>query len=277
MLANSLISKPVVILLATYNGACYLEEQIESLFLQTYNDFVIVAHDDGSTDGTVPILRKYVERFPDKFYFIDDGIATGSAQNNFYHLMSLCDFDFAFFCDQDDYWHKDKLSTFLGVFPADHQEPTVVYGDLEVVDEGLNLISHSMWEFQRTGPTLARDLKTLACRNPVTGCCMAINRGVKKILYTTPDSIMHDWWIALLVKKHNGNLIALSIPLVKYRQHDSNQVGAQPNGFRMYLVKILNIREALSAQLEVYKMSKSLSVYPNFFVFLYYKVKALLC
>ncbi len=277
MSEDPLISNPVVILLATYNGASYLEEQVESLFLQTYIDFVIVAHDDGSTDGTVSILRKYVERYPGKFYFIDDGIVTGGAQNNFYHLMSLCDFDYAFFCDQDDYWHKDKLLTFLGVFPAAHQEPTVVYGDLEVVDEDLNLISHSMWELQRTGPKLTKELKILACRNPVTGCCMAINRAVKEILYITPDSMMHDWWIALLVKKHNGNLVALSIPLVKYRQHDSNQVGAQASGFRMYLVKILNFREAISAQLEVYKMSKSLSVYPNFIVFLYYKVKALLC
>ena len=52
------------ILLATYNGERFLREQLDSLFMQTYGDFKIIAHDDGSTDGTLEILKEYQEKFP---------------------------------------------------------------------------------------------------------------------------------------------------------------------------------------------------------------------
>ena len=60
------------ILLATYNGERFLREQLDSLFMQTYDDFKIIAHDDGSTDGTLEILKEYQEKFPGKLKIIED-------------------------------------------------------------------------------------------------------------------------------------------------------------------------------------------------------------
>jgi glycosyltransferase involved in cell wall biosynthesis len=279
MISKLTFKSRVVILLATYNGAKHISELLDSLLSQTYKDFVIVAHDDGSQDGTVEILKKYESQYCDFLYILDDGISCGGAKNNFAHLLSSVEFDYGFFCDQDDVWKEDKVSRFIKLLDGhDNNIPCVVYSDLIVVDESLNVISPSMWSYQNTGTYVTSNIKFLGCRNSVTGCSMAFNYSAAK-LFNCSDSnsvVMHDWWMALLVLSNNGIILPIEAGLTLYRQHDSNEVGAE--NFSLYVVfrKILTIRKFIETQISVYAMSKKLSVYAGPFDFLYWKCKSLL-
>ncbi len=80
--------KKIYILLATYNGEKYLREQLNSLFKQSYSNWVLWVHDDNSKDNTIEILRSYSDKFPDKIKFLDDNFSTGGAKENFSYLLN---------------------------------------------------------------------------------------------------------------------------------------------------------------------------------------------
>ena len=98
----------IAVLMATYNGETYLEAQIESLLKQTYRDFIVYAHDDGSKDKTMQVLEKYVEQYPDKFRLLRYA-ALKSAKKNFFSLLKKVEADYYMFCDQDDIWLPEKI------------------------------------------------------------------------------------------------------------------------------------------------------------------------
>ena len=140
----------VYILLASYNGHAYIREQIESLLTQSYPFVKIVLSDDGSSDGTDKILDEYAEKHPDKVTHYRSGERFGCAQNHFMHLLgAFQDAPYIMFCDQDDVWHKDKVSNTLQVMrQLENGEPVpvLVHTDLRVVDDTLQEISPSFWK-----------------------------------------------------------------------------------------------------------------------------------
>ena len=77
----------VYILMATYNGEKYLREQLDSLFNQTYQEWVLWIHDDNSIDSTELIINEYVDRYPDKIIYLNDGVRCGGAKENFSYLL----------------------------------------------------------------------------------------------------------------------------------------------------------------------------------------------
>ena len=100
----------VEILLATYNGARFLREQIDSILAQDYGNIRVLARDDGSSDGTVEILHQYAKRFPGRFRVMPSSAPTGSAKNNFLLLMKASTADYVCFADQDDVWLPAKVT-----------------------------------------------------------------------------------------------------------------------------------------------------------------------
>src|SRR5271156_5979852 len=94
----------VEVLLATYNGARFLREQLDSILAQDYGNFRVLARDDGSSDETVEILVQYAEDFPDRVRVMPAGIATGNPQSNFLLLMRASTAEYVCFADQDDVW-----------------------------------------------------------------------------------------------------------------------------------------------------------------------------
>ncbi|MFN4244894.1 MAG: glycosyltransferase [Brevinematia bacterium] len=103
----------VEILLATYNGAKYLSELLDSIVNQTYKNIRILIHDDGSTDETRNIIKEYTQRYPDKITFIDDGVKTNGSTWNFEHLMKFSTAERIMFADQDDVWLPEKVEISL--------------------------------------------------------------------------------------------------------------------------------------------------------------------
>ena len=232
-----MVSSPkIAILLATHNGETYLDEQLESLVAQDYSDWMILARDDGSSDRTVECLERWATREPRLQLLPPSEHPSGAASQNFSVLLEAAlDTSAELFCccDQDDVWHPQKLSVLsqsleLIETGADGRKlPSLVHSDLEVVDKTLNPIHPSFVQRMGLSPASEADACRLLSKNEVTGCAMIFNRALLEQVVPIPDqAIMHDWWIAVIAA-YVGVLRFVSEPLVRYRQHDSNTLGAR--------------------------------------------------
>ena len=252
------MDKVVYILLATYNGEKYIREQLESLLVQTYQNWILWIHDDGSEDGTVNIIKEYKSKFPNKIKFLDDGLKCGGPKQNFAHLLNCIDdnYDYIMFCDQDDVWLNDKieitLNKMIEIEKNYPNKPIIIHTDLKVVDEQLNSIADSFFVYQRINPKWSKDFNISLVQNSVTGCTMMINKKAKEIsLPIGNNAIMHDWWILLKVLQNDGIVEYVDKATVLYRQHFSNHIGAKGFSFLKLFSKFSSISkyQKMSAEL----------------------------
>ena len=235
----------VDILLATYNGAAFLAPQLDSLLAQTHANFRLIVSDDGSSDDTLSILRRYESAFGGRMLLLPPQPKGGGVIRNFERLMraSLDDgrADWIAFCDQDDVWLPEKTARLLAAVQAlearaGADTPCLAHSDLTVVDERLQVISPSFAAFPRIDPADV-NARTLLSVNQVTGCAMLINRALLQLaLPLPPEAVMHDWWLAVL--SGSGARHYLPEPLMQYRQHGRNQIGARDRGLPSRLVRL---------------------------------------
>jgi glycosyltransferase involved in cell wall biosynthesis len=233
--------KSIQVIMATYNGSKFIEEQIDSILLN-FNKISeyycqLLISDDCSSDNTQCLINRYVSK-DNRVVFID-GSRKGGVINNFSYLINHCSADYVFFSDQDDFWLPNKMKIFMERFAEIEKysdEPVLVHSDLSVVDKNLSPINISMFAYQKLNKN--PNLSELILSNSVTGCVMACNKkiidGVKGTVID--KSIMHDWFIALYAGTF-GVISFIDIPLILYRQHSDNQVGAK----HINLKKLLNM------------------------------------
>ncbi|MBO6284566.1 MAG: glycosyltransferase family 2 protein [Pseudobutyrivibrio sp.] len=220
--------KNIVVLLATYNGKNYLRQQLDSLLNQTFDNFRIVVHDDGSTDGTIDILNEYRDNNPEKIELLH-GQSCGSAKANFLWMLKKEEADVYFFCDQDDVWHETKIEKSLKAL-GDLSEPACVFSDMWVVDENLNEISDSFIRYIGREPGNTAYTQILI-DNPAAGCTMCFNRALRDLTVELLPKLdlenipMHDA-LVLALASITGEVKAIDEPLVSYRQTGNNIMGA---------------------------------------------------
>lgn len=223
----------IAIMLATFNGASYIEEQIESILAQSNHDWMLYIRDDGSIDGTVEIIERYARLHEDKIKFItDDGLVCGSSKSNFAAIhrwvTQNCPSRYYMFSDQDDFWLPNKIELTLNKMSeceSDNAGPILVHTDLEVVDRDLKTIGDSFIKYRALNPNVT-DLAHLLIQNNVTGCTMCWNDQLNSYLdLSNPAVAMHDWWITLAAAAF-GEIEFVPVSTIKYRQHGNNVVGA---------------------------------------------------
>lgn len=223
----------IYIAMATYNGEKFIRQQIDSILNQTYRDWCLFISDDCSTDNTLSILCEYQSLYPEKIKIISNDIPSKSAENNFFNLIlrlkNNC--EYLALCDQDDVWLENKLElTYNKMISLENKfgkdNPILVHSDLKVVDENLNVLSTSFFEFQNISPQ--RNLfRNLLIQNNITGCTMMINKALLNMINVKPEECtMHDWWIGLIACCF-GHIDYIKTPTMLYRQHSNNQVGAK--------------------------------------------------
>lgn len=228
----------VDVLLATYQGAAYVQEQIESILNQTYSSVHIWIRDDASQDSTPSLLQQFAARYPDRITFIPNQQNLG-VRGNFSELMRHSTAPYIMFCDQDDVWLPNKIESSLHLMKKMElnygaNKPLLVHTDLKVVKTNLTEISSSFWNFAQLNPQLT-SLNRLLVQNNVTGCTMLMNRELLNQSQPIPlKAIMHDWWIALVASAF-GHIEHLPSATLLYRQHASNDVGARKYGIIPYL------------------------------------------
>ena len=199
----------VTILLSTYNGEQFLAEQIESIQAQTYRDWQLLIRDDGSSDGTRAIIENFCQQ-DDRIFFINpEEVQNLGVIKSFHSLLKYQDSDVYFFSDQDDVWLPDKLAIQLAAAENyDASVPLLVYMDLKVVDQELNVVHESMIRTQsdHANTKLIQELT----ENTVTGGVSMINRALAD-LWTGQEEhelLMHDWYLGLLASAF-GQLVYL--------------------------------------------------------------------
>jgi len=210
-----------------------LREQLESIAAQTRPPDELVVCDDCSGDGTRAILEQFKAQaaFPVRLYFNEQNMGV---LRNFAQAIRLCEGDIIALCDQDDVWLPEKLERTETAF-ATSPDAGLVFSDLEVVDEDLRPLGFRAWqtgwvEFREREQALFRKGKAfnvLITRNVVTGAAMAFRAGYRDLVLPVPEVsrwLLHDYWIALAISTV-AKLVAIKVPLVKYRAHSEQQNG----------------------------------------------------
>lgn len=217
----------VDILLATYNGEQYLREQLNSILSQSYSNFRLLISDDLSTDGTREILAEYVEK--DKRIIIFNQEKNLGVVKNFEFLLKKVENKYYMFSDQDDIWKENKIEKSIQTLEETNSD--LVYTDLEVVDENLNVTYESYWKLKGIYNKIKKynNFESLYLNNFVTGCTILSKKEFIKEVLPLPNTskfVLHDYWIPLILsQKHK--ITYIEEPLIKYRQHKNNKVGSK--------------------------------------------------
>lgn len=217
------MSRRICVMMSTYNGESFVEEQIRSLFSQQQVSISVVVRDDGSTDGTVALLEKLQGEFEFKLLVEKN---CGVKRSFMRLLASADDAEYFAFCDQDDYWLKDKLCrAVLQLQSLGDVVPTMYCSAVSVVDRNLQKIRADLMPVDV-------GLGGLLVENFAVGCTVVINRSARDLVLRNSEAnfCMHDWWVALLIKTY-GKVVCDSESRILYRQHGGNSVGVQAGVF----------------------------------------------
>lgn len=218
-------SPSVAVLLCTYNGAEFLERQLNSIEKQTHSNWVIYASDDGSRDATLDILQRYQKRWGHDRLTILGGPRRGFARNFMSLIMNpAIQADYFAFCDQDDVWFVDKLARSLERLantPA--KIPALYCSRTRLVDAAGQVIGFSPL-FPKTPSFRNALVQSLAGANT-----MLLNNAARALLTQIPKDahiVSHDWLTYLLVSGCDGRVIYDPEPTLDYRQHGANLIGS---------------------------------------------------
>lgn len=218
--------RKILILLSTYNGEKYLEEQLTSFLIQRGVIKKLLVRDDGSSDNTLRILEKYKEDCPDVVEEIIKGENIGSTAS-FCELMHEAyfkysgQFEYFAFADQDDYWLEDKLGKAVEKLePLDNSKPNMYCSDKIIVDSKLEAIPGI-----RPAKVELTKGRALA-RNVATGCTMVFNKCALELFVTRKTEFIkiHDHAV-FLICSYLGNVVYDENAYILYRQHGTNQLG----------------------------------------------------
>ena len=243
-------SERIEILMAAYNGAPYIGEQIDSILQQTDTNWHLTISDDGSTDGTDAIIDEYTRQYSYSVQRVCSGQRFGGAKAHFFWMTQQCEAEYIAYCDDDDTWKADKLEKLRNAMQDAESRlgsntPILVFSDQTVTDEKLSVIAPSLMRYQKQYFEHF-DYRSILLQNVVTGGAMMVNRALAKLALECADPsrvIMHDWWMAVVAARF-GEIVYIDEPLGAYRQHGSNSVGAKNVGSLAHILhKLGHTRE----------------------------------
>lgn len=227
----------VTIVLSTFNGERYLAEQLDSICNQTYSNWHVRLRDDGSTDATPQIIAEVVRQNPKRFSLEPDSGKNLGVVASYSTLLGQAVTQYILLSDQDDVWLPNKIEATLAAMRAAEKQfgsttPLLVHTDLQVVNQRLEPVAPSFWQYRQLDPYSGIQLPRLLTQNVVTGCTTMINSALAKLAAPFPNGVaMHDWWLALVASLF-GQVVAVAESTMLYRQHTANSVGAIPWGWR---------------------------------------------
>ncbi len=233
------------IALCTYNGSAYLRQQLASILAQTRLPDRMVAVDDGSVDATLAILYEFARQAPFPVAVHSNPQNLGYLRN-FERAIELCEGEVIVLCDQDDVWHRQKLAAMEGVFRRSPQT-ALVFTDAEAVDAQLRPLGYRLWEAVHFTPTRqarfawGQGFEVLLQGNVVTGAAMCFRSRYRDLVLPMVEEVVHDAWIALLISAV-APVAPLPAPLLRYRQHGSNQLGVKKHTLPQRISRARQVR-----------------------------------
>lgn len=242
----------ISVALCTHNGARFLREQVRSICLQTLPPQEIVLSDDASGDGSVDVVRTAVTECAAERP--EHSVALRVFENrpalrvvkNFEQAIGACGGDLIALSDQDDVWMPDRLALMAARFDQDpqllllHTDARLVGAQREDLGETLfHALEVTSSELERVHAGRAFDV--LLRRNLVTGATTVFRRRLLSDALPLPVEWVHDEWLGIIASA-TGRVDLLEQPLIEYRQHESNQIGARRDTFAQKVRKALASR-----------------------------------
>lgn len=223
----------IAILMGTYNGLMFLPAQLRSVQEQTYSQWRLWVSDDGSTDGTLDLLYATQESWGTDRLRIIHGPASGFVKN-FLSLVCCKELssDYYAYADQDDVWLPDKLAMAVSVLTKiDPSVPALYCGRTQLIDSIDKHIGYS--KYARVKPSF----HNAVLQNIASGNTMVFNDAARRLLVQAGSMIniyAHDWWTYLAIMAVNGIVHYDPLPMVQYRQHSGNKIGANDSFAAMF-------------------------------------------
>lgn len=225
------MNEKVSILMATYRPeSLFLKKQLNSIREQTYKNIELIIIDDSDCISSFNLIKEIVESelinsIPVKLLKNEKNLGSNKT---FEKLTMLATGKYIAYCDQDDIWEKDKIYTLLSKILEENS--VICYSDLSIINEDDIEIAKSFKDIsKRLEHKFGIDTyKYFIRRNSITGCTMLIKREIALKSLPFPDYkiYVHDHWLALYGSLY-GRVSYIKKPLVKYRIHQNNQIGAK--------------------------------------------------
>jgi len=216
--------------LCTYNGAAYIQEQLDSILRQTVPVSEIIICDDNSQDGTVAIAEKILRERDLCYQILVNDPPLGVA-GNFLKALKHTTGEYVFTCDQDDIWHEDKVEIFRdGVRQSGK---ALFFSDGALVDGDGKPLGSTLWEAYGVDRELAsgQALLPILIRRPmVTGAAMLVSRELIDQINGIPEQWLHDEWFAMAAAAKD-DIAPVYAKTFDYRQHGRNVIGAKKYSF----------------------------------------------
>jgi glycosyltransferase involved in cell wall biosynthesis len=212
--------------MCVYNGEKYLKEQLESIFAQTLPPDEVNIYDDCSVDSTVPLIRNFIKKNNLSNWHININPSNKGWRLNFYDALSNCNGDYIFFCDQDDIWYPDKISTMIDIM-QNNPKILVLSGLQHIIDSNNKVIVN--FEAIKVQNNFDYSVnKSYLCDNIISfhnriGAAMLIRKIIKEqlIFFERNNLFAHDLW-AVNISSLMGGYYWFNSPVIRYRIHDNN-------------------------------------------------------
>ena len=225
---------PVSVALCTRNGSRFLPAQMQSICSQDLLPQQIVLSDDASSDDSVAVAKDALARCG-----VADRIELVVFQNaqplgvtrNFEQAMRACRHELIALSDHDDVWYPDRLARMAAPFKV-HPDLLLLHSDARLVDAQLVPLGMTLFQALDVQPAeisaiaQGRAFDVLLRRNLVTGATTVLRRSLLKAALPFSDEWVHDEWLGAIAAA-TGRMDVLPEPLIDYRQHGNNQIGAR--------------------------------------------------
>jgi glycosyltransferase involved in cell wall biosynthesis len=215
----------VAILMTTFNGGKYLDLQLTSIANQNHTNWELHISDDGSTDQTLNIIKKFQHQITNDVIVYKTGKNLGFVNNFFSLIAKDIKADYFAFADQDDVWCSEKLSRSLTYLKSqDLTYPALYCGRTQLIDQ------HGKFKGKSRLFKKRPDFRNALVQSIAGGNTMAMNKAAKAIVQQTlpysKDVASHDWWMYIVITAYGGHVHYDPMPSLLYRQHPQNLMGA---------------------------------------------------
>jgi len=232
----------VAVVVATYNGASFLLAQLESIAQQTHKPAQIIIVDDASSDDTVRIANNFADAHPEVLV-VQNETRLGYIKN-FEKGMLLATASYVALSDQDDIWVPNKLEKLL--FAIGDQ--MLAYSDSELIDANGGLLHQKMSSIKNQLAYHTPVMYAIGAWAP--GHAMLFKKELINKAVPFPALVTHDFWLGFVATCYS-KVVYVNEPLVQYRQHTQNAIGADTTKNKTTSITLAEKKQKARARMEL--------------------------